>query len=85
MASDAADMSAEMADHAPATEARSGHQCDTPVQSDCCSALASCATTFAVSRSHSAVPVIEHGLISHSAIDIPLSESVAPATPPPKA
>ena len=81
----ATDLSTTPADHASTSAARSGHQCDTPVQSDCCTALASCTTTFAVSTSRSAGPVVEHGAIARSVFDIPRSESVAPATPPPKA
>lgn len=85
MTADAAGMSAEMSDRAQTDDAQASRHCDTPVQPDCCSALASCASTFAVASSISDAPAIEHGAIAQGVVDMPLSELVAPATPPPKA
>jgi hypothetical protein len=84
MASGPADMDATMAGDAAAGEKANRHQCDTPAQADCCHAFASCTPTFAATGLASGLPAIERGEVPQSVIDMPLSELVAPATPPPK-
>ena len=91
VASDATDMDTDMAmdavlaaHPAPGEDGRS-RECDTPVQPDCCRAVASCAQTFAAPDSAPRLPAIEPVRIPQSVMAVPLSELVAPDTPPPKA
>jgi hypothetical protein len=58
--------------------------CDTPVQPNCCQALASCATVFAVGRASAAAHRPERAGIAATQLRIPLSELIAPDPPPPK-
>jgi hypothetical protein len=58
--------------------------CDTPVQPNCCQALASCATVFAVGRASAAAHRPERAGIAATQLPIPLSELIAPDPPPPK-
>ena len=58
--------------------------CDTPVQPNCCQALASCATLFAVgTAAHPAHFPDRSGIVGAELLP-PLSELIAPDPPPPK-
>jgi hypothetical protein len=58
--------------------------CDTPVQPNCCQALASCATVFAVGRASAPRQRPERAGVAATELLIPLSELIAPDPPPPK-
>ena len=61
--------------------------CDTPVSSDCCQALASCASVLSLDAGSDtmASPAIVPLTIAAAVSERPLSRSTAPEPPPPKA
>jgi hypothetical protein len=76
---------AQMPGHADHGQEQHQRPYETPVQPNCCQALASCGSAFAASASRTAPPAPSRVAIPRSVIDMPLSELVAPDTPPPKA
>jgi hypothetical protein len=79
------DMGADMANQTGLEQHHGEHPCDTPVQPNCCQALASCGSVFAATNSPSRAPAIGRERIARAVTDMPASELVAPDTPPPKA
>ncbi len=84
-ASGSAEMDTMMSPDSAVGEKATSHQCETPIQPDCCRALASCSSTFSVTASTAGLPAIQRGEILQNVSEMPRSEMVAPATPPPKA
>src|ERR1043166_7523455 len=68
--------------HAHADES---DQCDTPVTVHCCAAMMSCAPTVLPSVVATAEPTLFDSEKPTARADAPLSYSMAPETPPPRA